>query len=164
DEDTSRLVLADWLEDQRRPIDRLRGEFVRAQVTLHRAQEEDRHVRAAHEHDRLVPYWGWGAQNAQADPFPRRPALAALAARADELAAEYGPRWAGLLGTGSRHTRWRRGLLAMGCPPRDFPSREMEAVARSEVGRWLYRIGFSQTYPRDYPRISRCPLLGQASE
>jgi len=164
EDDTSRLVLADWLAEQRRPEDRIRGEFVRAQVMAHRAEMDDPRTRAAHDFLRVSPYHSHPfLEEARKRLFADRPEVQSLAAQADALVQKYGQRWAGLLGVSSRHATWKRGLLEVGCSVRAFPSREMDVVAASELGCWVGRIGLRDISAKDCARIGRCALLGRAT-
>jgi uncharacterized protein (TIGR02996 family) len=106
DDDTPRLVLADWLEENGDPA---WAEFIRAQCRMARLADDWGRPGA-------VGYWAEEPEAVAA----ACPEFAALAARAEALLAEHGPRWAAKLpglplavGPG-REEWWRRGEAARG--------------------------------------------------
>src|SRR5262249_10209806 len=81
DDDTPRLIFADWLDDHGGAAERARAGFIRAQIALARLDPDD------------------------------HPARLALEDEADDLLAAHGPAWVGDVGRHAAAWRWRRGFV-----------------------------------------------------
>ena len=147
DDDTPRLVLADWLDEHDDPH---RAAFIRAQIGLARAREADPHAAAVWRAFDAESKPDWGRF---ADPVAISPQVALMAdqarqAKAHEKNAE--ARWRAVLGKRSAGAlyRWRRGFpyviavsnakryaqAAAKLPPENLPGYELFVFDASEPG------------------------------
>jgi uncharacterized protein (TIGR02996 family) len=130
DDDTPKLALADWLEEQDYAADRARGEFLRALVAI----------------DRISP----------GDPS-RPSALARLNDLWRNHPAWLGPLQAA--GFRCSHTSARWGMLFPGIDGTQLVSAKALAVAGSEEYAWVAGLSFSRIGPRQNRRFAHSPLI-----
>jgi uncharacterized protein (TIGR02996 family) len=131
-DDTPRLALADWLQENGDENDAARAEFIRLQCEI--------------------------ARTADAPAFPPGSRLSELARREGELKKEHANRWLGPLRERIGTCQFHRGLLWPAFHSRHFLSGVTTAVAASEIGHWVEYLDL-RLLKGDARRIARCPLL-----
>jgi len=165
--DDVRLVLADWLEEQPNPLDRERGELVRAQVHLHRAERTDTGTRAAHALTNIYPRL---SSSTDALRYTRRcllaarPDLAALDQRVQALTEQHADVWTKPLANSKRKVEFHRGTLSINCAASNFSVTQMTTFAPSELACWLNRLALQSLRSKALAQFVNCPMLARLNE
>jgi uncharacterized protein (TIGR02996 family) len=125
DDDTTRLILADWLEERGDP----RGEFIRIQCQLARLGEADPTGAVLGDPDERARI---RARIDQADPI-RGP----LVRRERELLEQHATAWLGPLGKLVKKWEFRRGLVRVDLTAQQFLSAALVKLTATEAYAWV---------------------------
>jgi uncharacterized protein (TIGR02996 family) len=166
DDDTPRLVLADWLQDQPSEVDRARGEFVRTQCEIVRIASQD--PWCAEQMNHVWPLHGRASEFILFNELHRLgaevPLLARLLSRQEELQRRYEDVWLGVLRPHLRVHRFWRGLPQVQMNGAEFRSARLDPLAVSEEACWLQALQLRNLDIQRADPVFGCPLLGHLHE
>lgn len=147
DDDTPRLVLADWLDEHDDPH---RAAYMRAAVQLHRLRENDPHAAAAFGAPTAIQEYDWPSYHDPAEVSPAVARLAELHKLSKKHAGKAEARWKAVLGkrTAGRIIIYERGFphsiaisnarqyvkAAAKLPPENFPGYVLSVYHANDPG------------------------------